>query len=91
MGDHARYQAFVRRILRAYGRRMAEADPEDLVELLAMRDEVDAAIAAAARGLHASGRSWTEIGAAVGMSRQAARQRWSDNGELSADSVADRD
>ena len=32
------YAGMVRRVLRAHGRRVADADPEDLAELVAMRD-----------------------------------------------------
>jgi anti-sigma regulatory factor (Ser/Thr protein kinase) len=75
-GDHAEFMAFARRILRAASRRMAEADPEDLADLVALRAVVDEAIDNAARAVHASGASWGQIGAAVGTSRQAAQQRW---------------
>lgn len=85
MSDHAGYLAFVRRILRAASARVASADPEDLAELLALRGALDEAIDRAAVAMHEQGRSWTEIGAALGVSRQAARQRWADNSGLSAD------
>lgn len=75
-GDHSEFVAFARRILRAASRRMALADPEDLAELIMLRSAVDEAIDNAARGLHDGGASWTQIGAAVGISRQAAQQRW---------------
>jgi len=38
--------------------------------------EVDAAIGTAVNGLREYGYSWTEIGNRLGISRQAARQRW---------------
>lgn len=86
MSDHREFGAFARRILRAMGRRCAGADVEDLVDLLALRDEVDAAVDVAVIGLREQGHSWTEIGAAVGVTRQAARQRWADKVPLSAES-----
>jgi hypothetical protein len=76
-GDHAEFIAFTRRILRAASRRMSAADPEDLAELIALRAAVDEAIDNAARALHAGGASWAHIGAALGMTRQAAQKRWS--------------
>lgn len=86
-GDHSEFRAFVRRILRAYGKkRVADADPEDLVELVSVRAEVDKAIEKAVEGLHAAGYSWGQIGAVLGVSRQAARQRWGDNARLSPES-----
>ncbi|SDT69389.1 hypothetical protein [Jiangella sp. DSM 45060] len=75
-GDHAEYVAFARRILRALGRRMAAADPEDLVELLALSRDVDTAIVQAIVGLRAAGFSWSEIAIATGTTRQAAHKRW---------------
>jgi len=71
------YLAAVRRMMRAAGRRVAEADEQELAELLAIRDEVDAAIERAVAGWRAQGRSWAQIGAAAGMSKQAAFKRWS--------------
>jgi hypothetical protein len=41
-----------------------------------LADELDAAIAEAVRGLRARGYSWAEIGARLGITRQAAQQRW---------------
>jgi hypothetical protein len=70
------YQAMVGRILRAYGRRVASADPEALAELVALRDQLDTAIDAGVAGLRTAGYSWAAIGAPMGMSRQAAQQRW---------------
>ncbi len=86
-GDHSDFSGFVRRVLRAYGRRVGSSDVEDLSELLAVRDDVDAAITRAVAGLREAGRSWTEIARATGTTRQAARQRWADKIELSADRV----
>ncbi|MFJ2370888.1 hypothetical protein [Microbacterium sp. NPDC087665] len=66
----------LRRMIRAAGRRVAEADEPELATLLALRDELDAAIASAVDGQHASGRSWEAIGKAAGLTRQGAFQRW---------------
>lgn len=85
-GDHAEFSAFVRRILRAMGRRCAQSDPEDLADLLALRAEVDKAVDLAVAGMRERGTSWTEIARPLGISRQAARQRWTDNLALSLDS-----
>lgn len=76
MGDHSEFSGFVRRILRAYSRRCADADPEDLTELLALQVEVEVAIRRAVAGLHAQGRSWGDIAQAAGVTRQAAHKRW---------------
>lgn len=71
------YAAFMRRAMRAYARRVTDSDLVDLAELVAMRDELDAVIQAAIDGHRTRwGTSWTEIGRALGITRQAARQRW---------------
>ena len=57
--------AMVRRVIRAHGRRVIHADPEDLAELVALRAVVDQAITDAVRGMRAEhGRSWSDIGRA---------------------------
>ncbi len=75
-GDHSDFRAFVLRVLRAYSRRVAHADVEDLAELLAVQHAVEEAIVRAVAGLRAAGRSWGEIAAATGTTRQAAQQRY---------------
>lgn len=70
------YASFCRRIIRAYARRVAQADEVDLADMLAVRDEMDAAIQAAVDGLRARGESWAYIGAGLGITRQAAQMRF---------------
>lgn len=70
------YAAMVRRMIRAHGRRVAEADPEDLVELLELQVELNAAVATAVAGQRHRGASWGVLGAALGITRQAAQQRY---------------
>jgi len=71
------YAAMVRRMIRSHGRRVADADPEDLVELVAIREVLDEAIEDAVRGMRdARAISWGQIGRAFGISRQAAQQRY---------------
>lgn len=74
--ENAEFVAFSRRIIRAHGRRVGAADPTTLRDLVTLRAALDAAIDEAANKLHAAGYSWTEIGRELGVSRQAARQRW---------------
>ena len=70
------YAAFARRILRAYARRVADGDVEALTLMLGLSAEIDTAIAQAVTGLRGSGYSWAEIGSRLGITRQAAWQRW---------------
>ena len=74
--ENDEYSAFVRRILRAYARRVGDGDVEALVLMVGLAEEIDAAIAEAVRGLRACGYSWAEIGSRLGITRQAAQQRW---------------
>ena len=74
--DTDEYLRMVARVITATGKRVADADPDDLRALLALRDQVDAAILTAVRGLRASGSSWEDIGAATGTTRQAAIMKW---------------
>jgi hypothetical protein len=70
------YCAFIRRAIRAYGRRVADGDVEALPGLLNLSAELDQAIDCAVTGLRGCGYSWTEIANRIGVTRQAARQRW---------------
>jgi hypothetical protein len=71
------YAAMMRRMLKAHGRRVADADVEDLAELMELQPILEEAIAYAiteSRARH--GRSWTDIARAAGTTKQAAYQRW---------------
>ena len=71
------YVAMLCRMVRAAGRRIADGDPEDLALLLQVQAELDAAITAGVLGMRANtGRSWAEIGRALGVTKQAAAKRW---------------
>lgn len=74
--ENREFAAFGRRIIRAHARRVAASDPTALRDLVAMRAALDEAIDHAAVELHAAGYSWTDIGRELGVTRQAARQRW---------------
>jgi hypothetical protein len=74
--ENDEYGAFVRRILRAYARRVSDGDVEALAHMLGLAGEIDTTIAEAVKGLRGCGYSWAEIGARLGITRQAAQQRW---------------
>ncbi|MFU8876449.1 hypothetical protein, partial [Micromonospora sp. SL4-19] len=74
--ENDEFAAFARRIIRAHGRRVATGDVEALRDLVALATNLDDAIGEAVIGLRAFGYSWAEIGARLGISRQAAQQRW---------------
>ena len=74
--ENDEYAAFARRVLRAYARRVADGDVEALTLMLGLSAEIDIAISQVVTGLREFGYSWAEIGARLGITRQAAWQRW---------------
>jgi hypothetical protein len=76
MTEADEFGAFARRILRAYSRRVADRDIDGLRGLVELRAEIDRAIGVAVDGLHGNPYSWTEIGSVLGITRQAAQQRF---------------
>ena len=78
--ENGAYSAFLRRAIRAAGRRVGRGDVEGLADLLSLAGELDRAIDTAVTGLRNAGYSWGEIASRVGVSRQAAQQRWACTG-----------
>jgi hypothetical protein len=75
--ETSEYAAFVRRVVRAYGRRVSDKDIEALGEMAAVQRELDTAMRAAVAQLQGSGDySWADIGRVLGITRQAAQQRY---------------
>ena len=70
------YASFARRVIAAYSRRIAAGDIDAITGMAALADELDAAIRHAITGLRKRGYSWADIGARLGITRQAAQQRW---------------
>lgn len=70
------YAAMLSRMIRSYGRRVAEADEVDLGDMARLSAELDAAMATAVRGMRERGVSWAYIGSGLGITRQAAQQRF---------------
>jgi hypothetical protein len=81
--ENSEYAAFARRVLRAYSRRVAVGDVESLTDLISLVDDINDAIGQAVRGLRDAGYSWAEIGSRLGITRQAAQQRWGRPGTTS--------
>lgn len=65
-----------RRFARALVQRATEGDDVALEQLVEVQAAVDDAVERAAVALHDFGYSWTEVGNRLGISRQAARQRF---------------
>ena len=74
--ENDEYAAFARRVLRAYASRVATGDVEALSLMLGLSADIDDAISQAVSGLREFGYSWAEIGSRLGITRQAAQQRW---------------
>ena len=67
----------------AYSRRVAVGDVEALTGLISLADDINEAIDHAVHGLREAGYSWADIGSWLGISRQAAQQRWGRPGNTS--------
>lgn len=84
--ENAAFDAFVRRILRAYARRVAAGDVEALASLSQLSSEVDAVTRYAVAGLRKApySYSWSEIADRLGVSRQAAQMRYGERTDRGA-------
>ena len=74
--ENDQYAAFARRILRSYARRVSAGDIEALTGMTALAADIDTTIRLAVTGLREHGYSWADIGHRLGVTRQAAQQRW---------------
>jgi hypothetical protein len=74
--DNSSYASFARRVVKAYARRVADGDITALRELAVFVSDVDDATRVAVAGLRRWGYSWFDIASQVGVSQQAAQQRW---------------
>lgn len=70
------YAAMMIRMMRAWERRLADADEPDLAELAAFPSLVADTQDRVVQAWRERGRSWSEIARPFGISRQAAQQRW---------------
>ncbi len=74
--ENDEYAAFTRRVLRAYSRRIAAGDIDALADLSTLATDIESATGLAVAGLRTRGYSWADIGTRLGITRQAAQQRW---------------
>lgn len=74
------FVGFVTRIIGAAGRRVGQGDIAALADLAGLRTQLDETITAAVRELHDGPYqySWSQIGTALGITKQAAQQRYGD-------------
>jgi DNA-directed RNA polymerase specialized sigma24 family protein len=78
--ENDEYAAFARRVLQAWARRVAAGDIDAIADMAAAARELDDVMRDAVTGLRGKGYSWAEIAARLGVTRQAAQQRWGGNG-----------
>ncbi len=79
MRETMEFPPMMGRLIRAHMLRVIEGDLYDLREFYDLRAELDAAIQTAivcGRSGQPEAWSWSNIGDALGMTRQAAQQRW---------------
>jgi hypothetical protein len=76
--ENDEYAAFLRRVIRAYSRRVASGDIEAITTLAALAGHLEDATRQAITGLRALGYSWADIAMRLGITRQGAQQRWGD-------------
>lgn len=74
--ETTKYMGAARRFIAAAGRRVAEGDEPEMKDLVGLELELDRAFVVAVDGWLAMGRSFTHVGDALGISRQAARIRY---------------
>lgn len=70
------YLSMLRRMIRAAGKRVGDADEIELAQLVGLRAELDAAIQVAVDGQRSIGRSWATIALGLNMTRQGAWQQY---------------
>ena len=70
------YLVFVARVITAAGKRVATGDVDALPDLAQLAHDLDAALITAVTGLRRFGYSWEQIASRLGVTRQAAQQRW---------------
>jgi len=71
------YATFAQRVIRAYSRRVASGDIDALTAMATLAADLDHAMTEAITELRARhGYSWADIGTRLGITRQAAQQRW---------------
>jgi hypothetical protein len=74
--ENDEYTAFLSRAIRALARRVSGGDIDAITDMAKLSGDLDDAIRQAVTGLRSKGYSWAEIGTRLGVTRQAAQQRF---------------
>jgi len=83
--ENDEYAAFLRRVIRAYSRRVAAGDIEAIAAMNRLATDLEEATRQAITGLRGFGYSWADIAMRLGITRQGAQQRWGDAPALVTD------
>jgi hypothetical protein len=70
------YLKFLNRAIRNAGRRVYDADPEELAELVALLPVMEEAVALGIKGQLDRGMSWAYVADGLGVKRQSAHERY---------------
>jgi hypothetical protein len=89
--ENDEYAAFLRRVIRAYSRRIADGDIEAIAAMNRLATDLEDATRQAITGLRGFGYSWADIAMRLGITRQGAQQRWGETPELVTDPGSTRD
>jgi len=88
--ENDEYVAFLRRVIRAYSRRVATGDVEAITVMVALASDLEEATRQAITGLRGFGYSWADIAMRLGITRQGAQQRWGEPPEPVTDPSSTR-
>lgn len=83
--ENDEYAAFLRRVIRAYSRRIADGDIEAITVMARLGTDLEDATRQAITGLRGFGYSWADIAMRLGITRQGAQQRWGEPPEPATD------
>jgi hypothetical protein len=86
--ENDEYAAFLRRVIRAYSRRVATGDIEAITAMNRLTIDLEDATRQAITGLRGFGYSWADIAMRLGITRQGAQQRWGDTPEPVTDTTS---
>ena len=76
MTDNTGYLQCVVRMIKAAAKRVGDADEFDLAHFVSLRPLLDDQIKLAVELQRKNGKSWSDIGSALGISKQAAMKRF---------------
>jgi hypothetical protein len=88
--ENDEYAAFLRRVIRAYSRRVAAGDIEAIAVMNRLGTDLEDATRQAITGLRGFGYSWADIAIRLGITRQGAQQRWGEPPEPVMDTSSTR-